>query len=155
MVTEMDPVLEPVIFPNKQRRRILIVDDDHTQAEVLSLRLGQQGFTTTMTHTVRDAMSAARTSYPDAIVMDIRLPDGNGLHACEELSDDPKTCGIPVIILSGMERPDIVRRARAAGCQYYVRKPYDPNALLLLVESALSSRESQPLHDSLDGMPQG
>ena len=44
---------------------------------------------------------------------------------------------IPVIILSGMERPDIIRRSRAAGCQYFVRKPYDPNALLILVQHAI------------------
>jgi AmiR/NasT family two-component response regulator len=37
-----------------------------------------------------------------------------------------------------MERPDIIRSARSAGCQYYVRKPYDPNALLLVVETAIA-----------------
>jgi CheY-like chemotaxis protein len=139
MVTDMDPILEPQIQAPRTRRRILIVDDDQAQVEVLAMRLSKQGYATSTAHTLADGMAAARQSHPDAILMDIRLPDGNGLHACEQLSDDPQTCGIPVIILSGMERPDIIRRARAAGCHFYMRKPYDPNVLLLLVESAIPS----------------
>jgi len=50
--------------------------------------------------------------------------------------------GIPVIVLSGMERPDVIRRSRAAGCLYYVRKPYDPNALLILINHAIGETES-------------
>ena len=59
------------------------------------------------------------------------------LPLCQHLADDPTTCQIPVIILSGMEGPDIVRNARAAGCLFFLRKPYDPNALLLLTRDAL------------------
>ena len=72
--------------------------------------------------------------------MDVRLPDTDGLHVCDKLSDDPHTSDIPVIILASMDRPDIIRKSRAAGCEYYVRKPYDPNALLLLSESAMNRR---------------
>jgi len=46
-----------------------------------------------------------------------------------------------------MEKPSIVRQARAAGCQYYVRKPYDPNALLLLVQNAISESKDWNLRD--------
>jgi CheY-like chemotaxis protein len=117
---------------------ILIVDDDEAQAEVLSIRFRGQGFATTMAATGRAGLSLARSQHPDLIVLDLRLPDVDGLNICRELTDDPQTCHIPVIILSGMERPDIIRSARSAGCQYYVRKPYDPNALLLVVETAIA-----------------
>ncbi len=63
----------------------------------------------------------------------IRLPDIDGLSVCERLANSPDTCDIPVIILSGMERPDIIRRSRAAGCRCFVSKPYDPNALLIFI----------------------
>ena len=69
--------------------------------------------------------------------MDVGLPDGDGLMFCQRLADAPETCEIPVIILSGMDRADMVRQARAAGCQYFLRKPYDPNALLLLARHAI------------------
>ena len=45
---------------------------------------------------------------------------------------------IPVIIVSGDDKPDVVRKARAAGCHFYVRKPYDPNALLTLSRTAIA-----------------
>jgi CheY-like chemotaxis protein len=50
-------------------------------------------------------------------------------------------CEIPVIIVGGLEEPDVIRRSRVAGCLYYVRKPYGPNALLTLIQQAIE--ESQ------------
>lgn len=66
---------------------------------------------------------------------------GGVLRVCQQLVDNPATCDIPVIILSGMQRPDIIRRSRSAGCRYYVRKPYDPNALLVLIDQAIEESE--------------
>ncbi len=119
------------------RDRILIIDDDQGQVDVLTLALGRLGFETISAGTVAEGLELARSQRPQLVILDIRLPDGNGLDLCQVLSDDPHTSSIPVIILSGMERPDIIRSCRAAGCRYYVRKPYDPNALLVLAENAL------------------
>jgi hypothetical protein len=47
-----------------------------------------------------------------------------------------------------MARPDVIRRSRAAGCRYYVRKPYDPNALLLLIQQALNETHGLPDQDA-------
>ena len=116
---------------------ILIVDDDEAMVEGLSCRLIKQGYSIQQAETGAEGIETARRERPALIVLDVRLPDTDGLAVCEKLADDPATAGIPVIILSGMERPDIIRRSRAAGCQYFVRKPYDPNALLLLIESAI------------------
>ena len=74
---------------------------------------------------------------PDLVLLDLRLPDATGFEVCEDLADSPCTCGTPIIILSAMEGPDIVRQARRVGCEFYVRKPYDPNVLLTLIEHAL------------------
>lgn len=79
----------------------------------------------------------ARQDPPHLVLLDLRLPDMEGFELGEQLADDPTTAGVPVIVLSGMERPDIVRRTRAAGCRFFMRKPYDPNALLVLIKSAL------------------
>lgn len=125
-------------YPVQDRQCILIVDDDHSQAEVLSFRLGRQGYDTITANTGHTGLQLARHERPDLVLLDLRLPDVDGLHICRQLTDDIRTCGIPVIIVSGMERPDIIRQSRAAGCHYYVRKPYDPNALLLLVRSAMN-----------------
>lgn len=116
---------------------ILIIEDDEELASVLSTRLTSQGYDVVSAATGARGLARARTERPDLVLLDLKLPDVDGFAVCQELADSPETCGIPVIVLSGMERPDIVRRSRAAGCRYFVRKPYDPNALLTLMERAI------------------
>jgi CheY-like chemotaxis protein len=119
------------------RYSVLIVDDDAAMSDILSTRLGQQGFGTLVADRGSLGLELARAHRPDCILLDLRLPDIDGFELCERLVDDDATCDIPVIIVSGLERPDIIRRSRAAGCHYYVRKPYDPNALLTLIHQAI------------------
>ena len=118
--------------------RILIIDDDRDQAEVLATALSRLGFETLVAHDLAVGRQLVHDRSPQLIILDIRLPDGNGLELCRQLGDDPRTLQTPVIILSGMESSDIVRRARTAGCRYFLRKPYDPNSLLLMVEDTLA-----------------
>jgi DNA-binding response OmpR family regulator len=115
----------------------LIVDDDEAATDILSHRLNRQGFETITAENGRMGLTLARTEKPSVILLDLRLPDVDGFELCQELVDDAETCEIPVIIVSGLERPDVIRRSRAAGCHYYVRKPYDPNALLTLIRQAI------------------
>ena len=129
------PELEPL--ETAQRRRILIVDDDEALVELLSRRLQQQGYVTLTADTGHAGLALARREAPSLVILDLRLPDVNGFSICQQLVDAAETCSIPVIMLSGMERADIVRRCRAAGCTYFVRKPYDPNALLVLIRQAI------------------
>jgi CheY-like chemotaxis protein len=116
---------------------VLIVDDDAAAADILSIRLNRQGFETTIAENGQLALTLARTERPSVILLDLRLPDIDGFELCQELVDNEETCEIPVIIVSGLERPDVIRRSRAAGCLYYIRKPYDPNALLTLIRQAI------------------
>lgn len=116
---------------------VLVIDDDDDQTFVLCQRLEQQGYRTVSANTGRLGQTIALTQRPNLVLLDLRLPDIDGFDVCQQLSDTPETSHIPVIILSGMERPDIIRRSRAAGCQYFIRKPYDPNALLILVRQAI------------------
>lgn len=137
MMSELvvEPQLE-LVHPHSSRP-ILIVEDDESAAEVLAIRLERQGYEAMWTTSGLKGLQLARRVRPSLVLLDIRLPDALGFDICQQLDEDPATCDIPVIILSGMEGPDIVRQARSVGCQYYVRKPYDPNALLILIERAL------------------
>ncbi len=116
---------------------VLIVDDDEATTDVLSIRLNRQGFETVIADNGQSARALVRSEKPSVILLDLRLPDVDGFELCRELVDDEATCDIPVIIVSGLEQPDVLRRSRAAGCHYYLRKPYDPNALLTLIQQAI------------------
>jgi CheY-like chemotaxis protein len=131
---------QPRVAPQKTPPycRILIVDDDEAMVDVLSRRLSQQGFDTLAAYSGGAGLELARKELPLLILLDLRLPDQDGLAVCEQLVDSAETCDIPVIVLSGLDRPDILRRCRAAGCHYFVRKPYDPNALLVLIRQAIT-----------------
>ncbi len=131
------PQLEPASDVEFRNRSILIVDDDATISDGLSVALDRQGFQTRTAASGHEGLTLARQIHPDLVILDLRLPDVDGFTVCQRLVDDPQTCSIPVILLSAMERPDIIRRSRAAGGQYFVRKPYDPNALLVLIQQAL------------------
>ncbi len=129
--------LETAPARQKPPQSILIIEDDAGQREALLHRLSRQGYTTRAAGAGQEGLAMARQDPPHLVLLDLRLPDMEGFTLGEQLADDPATAGVPVIVLSGMERPDIIRRTRAAGCQYFVRKPYDPNALLVLIKSAL------------------
>jgi CheY-like chemotaxis protein len=83
-------------------------------------------------------LAKAKSHTPSLVVLDLGLPDIDGLRVCEQLADSPETCSVPIIILSGKDQPGLVRRCRAAGCHYFLRKPYDPNALLVLIRQAIN-----------------
>ncbi len=122
----------------RQQVKILIIDDDAAQAGLLARHLSRQGFATVWADSGEAGLVLARSKQPTLVVLDLRLPDTNGLDVCERLVDDPTTCGIPVIILGGAKQPDVVRRCRAAGCHFFLRTPYDPNVLLVLIRQALA-----------------
>ncbi len=128
---------QPTKRATEKRSKILIIDDDDALADVLSRRLQKQGYETIAAESGHAGRAKARSARPALIVLDLRLPDTDGFSLCEQLADCPQTCAIPVIILSGLEEPDILRRCRSAGCRYYLRKPYDPNALLVLIREAI------------------
>lgn len=119
--------------------KILVVEDDPDISEFLTDRLAQQGFNVLHVDNGEDALQTAGRHRPHLVLLDMRLPGIDGLTVCQLLEEDPATSSIPVIFLSGMEAPNIIRRSRAAGGQFFLRKPYDPDVLLLLIEHALDS----------------
>ena len=130
-----DPQSSPV---PPQPHSVLIIDDDHDQVTVLRHRLQRQGFDVLTAASGQMGLATAHHDRPHVILLDLRLPDMNGLSVCRRITDSAQTCGIPVIVVTAMEGPRILREARSAGCHFFLRKPYDPNALLVLIQSALA-----------------
>ncbi len=154
MPAQLTQPLMPCTEPTSADR-ILIIDDDANLVEGLSLRLEQQGFQVSRAASGDEGRVAAHRDHPDLIILDLRLPDTDGYTLCQELAGAPDTCTTPVIVLSGMTRPDIIRRSRASGSEYFVRKPYDPKSLLILIRHSIDESRGWRHHAGHEVTRQG
>ncbi|MFT5526007.1 MAG: CheY-like chemotaxis protein [Pirellulaceae bacterium] len=137
MIQDALPELEADEAEETRERTILIVDDDESQVAALCHRFESLGYRTLAAYEGKRGIDVAETRHPDIVLLDVGLPDITGFEVCEHLNNSAMTCDIPIIVVSGHERTDVVRRARAAGGMFFLQKPYDPNSLLALVEHAL------------------
>ncbi len=132
--------LEPVVITD--RSTILIIEDDPLQIDLLQDGLTRQGFHVLSSTTGNKGLKLAKSEIPDVIILDLSLPDADGFDLCERLADDPVTSQIPIIVVSGNSQKDVVRQSRARGGKFFLHKPYDPNALLLLITKAIDDQIS-------------
>jgi DNA-binding response OmpR family regulator len=102
--------------------RILIVDDEYMTVEMLSTFLGIIGHEATGAHSVRQARDKLAFAEPEAILLDIMLPDENGLDLCRELRGKPEMSTVPIIMISA-HAPPMMEEATAAGANGYLIKP--------------------------------
>lgn len=116
---------------------LLLVDDESQILDSLSTILTAAGYQCCMAANEETAMRLASEVDPDLIISDINLAGQSGLELCERLKQQALTKDVPVMFVSGAQVPDIIRRAHAAGGTYYLRKPFDPEVLLELVDKAL------------------
>lgn len=145
MVNELiaEPAEQPVSV--EPPTRVLVVDDDVDQLAILTYRLEKLGFDISTALSGEKAIELSQAMKPDLVLLDLCLPDASGFDICEQLVDSEATSHVPVIILSALDSNDVVRQARAAGSAYYLRKPYDPNVLLALIQNALNAVEDTDL----------
>jgi CheY-like chemotaxis protein len=102
---------------------ILIVDDNEQNAKLARDVLRAAGLRTIEAATGAGAVARARRDRPDAILLDIRLPDGDGAEFARRLKADPGTAHIPVIAFTSLPPQDVAEWFREAGFDGYVEKP--------------------------------
>ena len=110
--------------------RILIIEDSPTDAHVMARLLERHGHQVVHADSAETGVERARTDLPDLVLMDVILPGMNGFQATRQLSKDPKTQHIPVIIVStkGMET-DRVWGMRQGAKDYVVKPPAEADLL--------------------------
>ena len=120
-----------------QQPRVLVVEDEPAQREVLAYNLEAEGFSVSRAENGEDALMLVDEEMPDIIVLDWMMPNLSGIEVCRRLKIRPETTGIPVIMLSA--RSEEVDRARGleTGADDYVIKPYSVLELMARVRSQL------------------
>ena len=121
--------------------RLLLVEDNEMNRDMLSRRLERKGFEVTIAVDGMDAIARAREVHPDLILMDLSLPEVDGWEATRILKEDPETRAIPVIALTAHAMAGEKERALAAGCNDYDTKPIDLPRLLSKIERQISGAE--------------
>ena len=121
---------------------ILIVEDNPGSLMLATVALELEGFKVEGAETAEQARALLGSSTPDLILMDIQLPDTDGLEFTRELKADPATAAIPVIALTAHVMPLHERAAKAAGCVGFIPKPWMPEVLSREVRSYLTAAEA-------------
>lgn len=109
--------------------KVLVVDDDIEFAALIRFNLGQEGFESLAVHTGVHALRAARAELLDVIVLDVMLPDLDGLSVCEILNSNPRTRDIPILILSALDESWAETHKRKARFTRFFTKPVDLKVL--------------------------
>jgi len=125
----------------KKAGRILIVDDDQDAREILQRLLSGEGYECLSADGGQRCLEVARAEPVDVILLDVMMPDMDGIQVCDELRKDEKLRSIPVILLTA--RDDISTRAQGMerGVSEYLTKPVNKRELFTRVKSQLHSRE--------------
>jgi two-component system chemotaxis response regulator CheY len=106
---------------------ILIVEDDLDHAVMYRDALRHHGFDVTMAHDGRTALKVASTVAHDVVVVDLELPDVDGLQLIDELRSDPVGAGVPVVVLSNTNDAQVIEEAyRRGAAAYYVKQDVPP-----------------------------
>jgi two-component system phosphate regulon response regulator PhoB len=117
---------------------ILLAEDDPDIRHLVAYKLQRSGFDVVEAADGFAALQAARRAAPDLVLLDVRMPELNGLDVCRELRAAAGTTDVPIIILTARSRPQDLEQAYAAGATDYIVKPFSPRELVHRVEAELA-----------------
>lgn len=125
-------------------KKILIIEDERDIRELVTHYLTKEGYRVESVSDGAKGLSLARTLNPDLIILDLMLPELDGLEVCKKLRADPKTVAVPIIMLTakGEETDKIV--GLELGADDYLTKPFSPKELTARVKALL--RRTEPSH---------
>lgn len=113
-----------------QRKTILVVEDQEPIARLLKWQLESAGFDVHTEATGKDGLQYATEHRPDLVVLDLKLPDVHGYQVCRELRRLYHPWVVPILMLTGMDKPIDQLRGFAHGADAYLTKPFDMSELL-------------------------
>jgi two-component system KDP operon response regulator KdpE len=119
---------------NPGRQRVLVCDDEQQILRALRVILRDAGYEALPASTAEEALDVAAVGRPDAAIIDMVLPDGDGIELCRRLREWSE---MPVIVLSAVGDEDAKVRALACGADDYVTKPFGPRELIARLEANL------------------
>ena len=127
--------------PNGLQRTILIVDDFDDTRLLLRTWLQKKGFRIIEAENGNQAVSQAESERPDLIIMDVEMPELDGLLATRQIRALPHARTLPIVAVSAYGADQFRKEALAAGCNEYVSTPFEPDELEKLIRALLSDTD--------------
>ena len=119
------------------RARVLVVDDDPEIVTFLATLLELEGIESQVATSATAALGILQHALPNLVLLDIAMPDRDGLDLCRALKKDPRTRDMPVFVVSARPGKDVVERALAAGAEEFIRKPFENTELIARIRDRL------------------
>jgi adenylate cyclase len=123
--------------------RILIVDDVPVNIDILRMRLAKHGYEIVAAGGGTEALAKVRELLPDLVLLDVMMPEIDGIEVCRRLRADTSLPFIPIVLLTAKSEPSEIVTALEAGGDEYLTKPVDPGALVARVKSMLRIKALQ------------
>lgn len=111
-------------------RKVLVVDDSATDLKNLEQIVSAAGYQVITAVSGKEAVAKTKSERPDAVMMDVIMSDMNGFQACRNITNDPDTKDIPVILVSSKNEKTDKVWASEQGAQAYITKPYSSEQIL-------------------------
>lgn len=126
------------------KKKIMIVDDEENFALMLKMRIESSGdYEVTVSLEAKDIIKHIHDIRPDVILLDLLMPGTGGLDICDMLNHDPIGLTIPVIVVSGLDKPTDKVKAYKLGISDYLLKPVDDVKLMKAIEKAIELKSEQ------------
>lgn len=127
---------------------ILVIDDEPDILELIRYNLSKNGYHVTCAPSGEEALTNLRLHQPDLVVLDLMLPDVDGLDVCKTMKRDAQMAQIPIIMLTARgEEVDVVTGLEL-GADDYLTKPFSPRVLLARIKAVLRRQQGQPSEDT-------
>jgi len=119
---------------------ILIVEDEPANVALLSYVVEQGGYAVRVAACGTAALALIEDEPPALILLDLMLPDTNGIEVCRVVKNDPRFQSIPIIVLTALTHQAFAEQSMRAGADCFMRKPFDSQALLRQIRLLLSAQ---------------
>jgi DNA-binding response OmpR family regulator len=125
--------------------KILLVDDDTGLTQLLQLVFESRGFGVTLAYNGEEALEVLEKELPEVILLDLMMPDVNGVEVCRQVRANPRMSHIPIIVLTARIGEEIQQEAMDAGATDYLVKPIRPSDLIRRVREVVTRSSSSAI----------
>jgi DNA-binding response OmpR family regulator len=120
-----------------KKKRVLVVDDEPRIGNVLRIKFGLSGYDAITTTSGAEAIELVKTTEPDVILLDMLMPDVNGMDVLKRVRSFLQ---VPIVVFTGL--PEIAQSALNLGANDYITKPFNPDSLVDKIRLVLNTNQS-------------